>query len=99
MKKTFLMLCGAAGLTVALVLFGSHGALAATDVTAPRFWPAAGTTCLVKFRLDAVGQIGQTGLPLNPVPNASLQGKLRAMEKDWVVLTTDKGDVYIPMRG
>jgi len=87
MKKALLMIRGAAALTAALVIIGSHGAVAAPAEPALGFYPASGRTCLVKFRSDAAGQA-----------NSALQGNLRTMEKDWVVLTTEKGDVYIPMQ-
>jgi len=99
MKRTLLMMVGAAALTVALVLTGSRGAVAAPDAARLGFYPAPGTTCLVQIRSDALGQTGPSAsLPLTANANSTLRGKLKAMDNEWVVLTTDRGEVFIPMR-
>ena len=96
MNKKLLIIGCAAVLTAVLTITSANRAVAASQFN-PSFYPRSGTSVTVQFKADAVGQQPSPGGPaLNPLPGNSLQGKLKAMDLDWIVLNTDKGDVFIP---
>jgi hypothetical protein len=73
-------------------LWQRPAARAAAD--APRAALPPGTACKVYLRADAAGTSGQY-VP-NLTNNATLAGKVAAIDDQWLVLTTDKGEYHIP---
>jgi hypothetical protein len=74
---------------------GLRSPAAAAD--APRSSLAAGTACKVYLRADAAGTSGQY-VP-NLTNNATLSGKVAAIDDQWMVLVTDKGEFHIARSG
>jgi hypothetical protein len=98
MKRTLLIMGCLAALTAVLALIGLPRTVAAADPRPSALaYPTPGTPCLVQIRPDALGQAAPSAaMPLNV--NGSLRGSFKGMDNEWVVITTDKGEVFIPMR-